>query len=214
MASNRELVVLYNINNENQSWESGENAARLGGTTASLGQNNSTASLPQGNATVWNPQLTNLALSGLFPSAPSFYSMNGYVYANNPIFEMCYGDSVIWYVMAYGAASKSSACFKPSFFEHALTFRQGMTYHWVVEMEANLESQFYSHVFHMHGNGFSYLGQQLYAISLNDGVGLALSMTAAGEAETTSNDMPLLYSNHLRRRRALASPLPCHQPPV
>ena len=31
--------------------------------------------------------------------------MNGYVFANNPIFEMNVDDKVIWYVNAYGSAS-------------------------------------------------------------------------------------------------------------
>jgi FtsP/CotA-like multicopper oxidase with cupredoxin domain len=32
-------------------------------------------------------------------------TINGYTYSNNPIFEMCLGDKVLWYVMAYGSAS-------------------------------------------------------------------------------------------------------------
>lgn len=32
-------------------------------------------------------------------------SMNGYILANNPTFEMCYDDKVLWYVYAYGQAS-------------------------------------------------------------------------------------------------------------
>ena len=31
--------------------------------------------------------------------------MNGYVFANNPKFEMCLDDKVIWYVNAYGTLS-------------------------------------------------------------------------------------------------------------
>jgi len=37
-----------------------------------------------------------------------------------------------------------------------------------------------SHVFHMHGNGFTYNGFKDYAVSLNDGVGKTLYMNATG----------------------------------
>ena len=68
--------------------------------------------------------------------------MNGYIFANNPTFEMCLDDKVIWYVNAYGAAS---------------------------------------HVFHLHGNGVRYLGNDEYAVSVNDGVGKTLVMDAVGQ---------------------------------
>jgi FtsP/CotA-like multicopper oxidase with cupredoxin domain len=58
-----------------------------------------------GNYSIWHPQLVNLASSGQFPTAPLFYTMNGYIFANNPTFQMCLNDKVIWYVNAYGAAS-------------------------------------------------------------------------------------------------------------
>ena len=65
--------------------------------------------------------------------------MNGYWFANNPVYEMCENDKVLWYVTAYGSAS---------------------------------------HVFHMHGNGFTYQGNNAYAIGLNDGNGKTLITTA------------------------------------
>lgn len=68
-----------------------------------------------GNESIWKPQVTNLVSSG-HGNGPTFYSMNGYVLANNPIFEMCRDDNVLWYTYAYGSGS---------------------------------------HVFHMHGNGFT-----------------------------------------------------------
>lgn len=68
-----------------------------------------------GNESIWKPQVTNLLSSG-HGNAPTFYSMNGYVLANNPPFEMCRDDNVLWYTYAYGSGS---------------------------------------HVFHMHGNGFT-----------------------------------------------------------
>ncbi|KAK0347742.1 hypothetical protein LTS02_009782 [Friedmanniomyces endolithicus] len=58
-----------------------------------------------GNYTVWHPQAVNLAGSGQFSNAPSFYTMNGYIFGNNPTYEMCLSDKVIWYVNAYGGAS-------------------------------------------------------------------------------------------------------------
>lgn len=58
-----------------------------------------------GNYTVWHPQLVNLAGAGQWSAAPSWHTMNGYVFSNNPPFEMCLGDKAIWYVNGYGSAS-------------------------------------------------------------------------------------------------------------
>ena len=55
-----------------------------------------------------------------------FTVSNGYVLANNPIFETCKNDNVIWYTYAYGSGS---------------------------------------HVFHMHGNGFTENGHPMPSIS-------------------------------------------------
>lgn len=57
-----------------------------------------------GNKTTWNPQVVNMLSSGQ-GSGTTFWSMNGYVLANNPTFEMCLNDQVIWYVAAYGSMS-------------------------------------------------------------------------------------------------------------
>ncbi|RMZ12644.1 hypothetical protein D0864_00647 [Hortaea werneckii] len=189
MANYREFPLLYMIYTEADSWLSGKNKARLTGSDnsntkrqasknhgwgASNGDGNhgddgnnsnydnnnnindgssstnasgvgsfdisNTNNLWSGNYTVWHPQLVNLKGAGQFPEAPPFHTMNGYVFSNNPPFEMCVGDNVIWYVNAYGAAS---------------------------------------HVFHMHGHGVTYHGFDRYAVSLNDGVGKTLYMTAA-----------------------------------
>jgi FtsP/CotA-like multicopper oxidase with cupredoxin domain len=78
-----------------------------------------------GNRSIWGPQLTNL-LSSAWGSGATFYSLNGYVLANNPIFEACKNDNVIWYTYAYGSGS---------------------------------------HVFHMHGNGFTENGHLMPSIS-------------------------------------------------
>ncbi|KAG9529106.1 Cupredoxin, partial [Aureobasidium melanogenum] len=93
-----------------------------------------------GNESIWKPQITNLLSSG-HGNAPTFYSMNGYVLANNPLFEMCRDDNVLWYTYAYGSGS---------------------------------------HVFHMHGNGFTENGISMPSASINDGKMHTLVMTAAG----------------------------------
>jgi len=51
-----------------------------------------------GNYTIWHPQAVNLAGSGQFWNAPSFYTMNGYIFSNNPVYQMCLSEKVIWYV--------------------------------------------------------------------------------------------------------------------
>ncbi|TKA65742.1 hypothetical protein B0A49_05267, partial [Cryomyces minteri] len=75
-----------------------------GGEGGSYGAIN-TDTLYSGNYSVWHPQLVNLAGANQFMGAPSFYSMNGYIFANNPTYEMCLNDKVIWYTMAYGSMS-------------------------------------------------------------------------------------------------------------
>ncbi|KAK0930467.1 hypothetical protein LTR29_016681 [Friedmanniomyces endolithicus] len=118
--------------------QSGSGGASSGTGSSGVGNVNN---LWSGNYTVWHPQVVNLAGSGQFSGAPSFHTMNGYIFGNNPVYEMCLSDKVIWYVNAYGSAS---------------------------------------HVFHMHGNGFTYNGFKDYAVSLNDGVGKTLYMNATG----------------------------------
>ncbi|KAK5679413.1 hypothetical protein LTS10_008230 [Elasticomyces elasticus] len=58
-----------------------------------------------GNYSVWHPQLVNLAGAGQWMEASSYFTMNGYIFSNNPDYEMCLSDKVIWYVNAYGGAS-------------------------------------------------------------------------------------------------------------
>lgn len=134
MAQYREFPLLYMVYDESTSFLSAQNAARLNQTSNSNGNQNShggpmqggssgqgggTASgaaggsssidpnavLSSGNQTVWHPQLVNLASSGQLSNAPSFYTISGYIFANNPTYEMCVNDKVIWYVNAYGSAS-------------------------------------------------------------------------------------------------------------
>lgn len=194
MNSYREIPLLYMVYDENDSWLSGVNAQKLGGSGSSSGSSSTTSSASQatsscasnngnngnggyggngqnngppnmhhrrqsgsssakfpgintqnlwsGNLSSWQPQVINLAGSGQFQNAPSFYTMNGYIFSNNPTFEMCLNEKVIWYVNAYGSAS---------------------------------------HVFHMHGNGVSYNNGSYPAVSLNDGVGKTLYMDAVGQ---------------------------------
>ncbi|RMY90751.1 hypothetical protein D0864_06191 [Hortaea werneckii] len=65
-----------------------------------------TENLYSANQSVWRPQVINLSGSNQFGGqAPSFFTMNGYIFANNPIFDMCFNDKVIWYVNSYGSMS-------------------------------------------------------------------------------------------------------------
>lgn len=134
MARYREFTLLYMIYNEGDSWLSCQNRARLESTghgtnsgahfgparpatRHATGPGNhqandrsceaagQVAELWQGNETVWRPQLTNLQQAGHFPEAPHFPTMNGYIFSNNPRFEACLDDEVIWYVNAFGSAS-------------------------------------------------------------------------------------------------------------
>lgn len=91
----------------------GFSGASQGGGYGSIDTNK----LYSGNYSVWHPQVVNLAGAGQFEGAPrcvikcffssantsdscysSFYTMNGYIFANNPTYEMCLDDKVIWYV--------------------------------------------------------------------------------------------------------------------
>jgi hypothetical protein len=134
VAEYREFPLLYMIYTETQSFLSGANAAALHGSSAGGGQsgdsaqnsgdrgppsgqpssmmgsssnnnNNPASPLPPGNSSIYHPQLTNLFSANQFPAAPSFFTMNGYIFANSPSFDMCAGDKAIWYVNAYGSAS-------------------------------------------------------------------------------------------------------------
>ncbi len=59
-----------------------------------------------GNMSYWKPQLTNMPTVSLSTTqAPSFCTLNGWVLANSPPFEICTDDKVIWYAYAFGDAS-------------------------------------------------------------------------------------------------------------
>jgi FtsP/CotA-like multicopper oxidase with cupredoxin domain len=107
MSTYREIPLLYMGYMESKSFLSGENARTLlPNHTASMSSfGMPSMDLYASNSSIWRPQMTNLGLSGQFPGAPQFFSLNGYFFANNPTFEMCLGDKVIWYVNAFGGAS-------------------------------------------------------------------------------------------------------------
>jgi hypothetical protein len=95
MASFREFPILYNIYDENISWLSSENKARLASGNSTGGYSQQvTQGLPEGNYTVWHPQLVNFLDGRQFSAAPKWFSINGYVYGNTPVFEMCLDDNV------------------------------------------------------------------------------------------------------------------------
>jgi hypothetical protein len=96
VASYREFPILYNGYDENQSFLSGANKARLQDSYSAqyTMPQLDTTDLPDANVTVWKPQLTNFGSGRQFSGAPTFFAINGFVYANNPLFEMCVGDNV------------------------------------------------------------------------------------------------------------------------
>src|SRR5690349_11848684 len=101
MASYREFPILYNTYDETVSWLSSENKARLDAANATRSSKINTQGLPSGNSTVWGPQLVNFGDSRQFGAAPTFYSINGFVYANTPTFEMCLNDNVSFDMPTY-----------------------------------------------------------------------------------------------------------------
>lgn len=105
MAKYREIPLLYMIYNENVSFLSGNNSVVLNGTRQSSNASRVPAIYPGGNQSYWYPQVVNINSGQQFSNAPSFHTMNGYIFANNPVFDMCLDDQVIWYVNAYGSAS-------------------------------------------------------------------------------------------------------------
>ncbi|KAI5239083.1 hypothetical protein E4T43_06988 [Aureobasidium subglaciale] len=105
MSEYREIPFLFMIYTESTSFLSGVNAERLASQTNI------------------KPDITHL-----------YNTINGYTFSNNPMFEMCLGDKVLYA----------------------------------------------SYVFHMHGNGYTYLNTKRYATSINDGIGKTFVMDATG----------------------------------
>ncbi|KAJ8096638.1 Cupredoxin [Lipomyces tetrasporus] len=103
MGENREFVVLYSDNQESNSFLALHNANKyLPGFKAE----NLTSEYPMpgsANMSYWYPQMTNSPKTNIDSTvAGSFTPMNGYMFANGPPFEMCLGDSVIWYLWNAG----------------------------------------------------------------------------------------------------------------
>ncbi|KAH8625750.1 Cupredoxin [Alternaria alternata] len=95
VVSYREFPILYNSYDEDQSFFSAVNKARIeGGDSAQyIMPQSDTTGLPDANKTVWKPQLTNFESGRQFGGAPTFFAINGFVYENNLLFEMCVGDN-------------------------------------------------------------------------------------------------------------------------
>lgn len=114
MANYREFVLTYMQFVESFSSMSATNRAmfskdnNMGAVGQSSPDNQTMLPSPQatpGNQSVWQPQVTNFmaALNQLSTQqAPTFSAHNGFIYANNPPYEVCVNDPTIWYVSAYG----------------------------------------------------------------------------------------------------------------
>lgn len=164
MSNYREIPLLFMGFDESGSWLSGQNAKRLTNSTRPSSNYSSVSPgiVHYGNETFWRPQLVNLLAADKFPGAPEFYSLNGYVYSNNPVFKMCLNENVIWYV--YGK-------FQPS--------APNTT---ALSLKANSDPAhgMESHSFHMHGNGFTSQGVNMATYPLQDGQMASLYMQATG----------------------------------
>jgi manganese oxidase len=104
MAKYREFPILYMGFDESASFMSAINAESHK-SSSDHKTNSFTDTLDGhnfGNYSIWHPQLVNLLSSGQI-EAPTFYSLNGYVFANNPFFQMCKDDPVIWYLYGHGS---------------------------------------------------------------------------------------------------------------
>lgn len=106
-AQNREFILLYEGYPETQSFMALENVATY---APSLLSELASAPVPPititTNQSIWGPQIANFPQAALGAGqGPEFMALNGYVYANMAPFEMCQGDSALWYVYAFGAQS-------------------------------------------------------------------------------------------------------------
>ena len=91
-----------NVSSWANSNTSSEGNQRMGGSMQFQDLLSPTANY--GNRSIWESQITNL-LSSSWNDAPTWDSVNGFVLSNNPIYDMCVDDDVIWYTYAYGSAS-------------------------------------------------------------------------------------------------------------
>ncbi|KAF2085751.1 Cupredoxin [Saccharata proteae CBS 121410] len=106
MKKHREFPILYQIYDETASFMSGINAAKLGNTTQNSLTPQTLSQPYSGNSTIWKPQLANFPPVSLdSTNAPTFHTLNGFMYANGPAFEMCEDEDVVWYAYGYGSES-------------------------------------------------------------------------------------------------------------
>lgn len=103
MASNREFIVFYGDNQESNSFLALHNVEKyLPGVKVA----NESSTYPEpgpGNHSLWYPQLINTPKTNVTTDiAANFFPINGYIFANNPPFEMCVNDAAIWYLWDMG----------------------------------------------------------------------------------------------------------------
>ncbi|KAL1961659.1 hypothetical protein VTN77DRAFT_1334 [Rasamsonia byssochlamydoides] len=106
MRQNREFIVLYSDEKEWNSFLALHNARKYIPTVAVANLSDQYPQISRGrsNYSIWYPQFINNPNTNVTSDmAPEFYSINGYIYANNPPFEMCINDSVIWYLYDMGS---------------------------------------------------------------------------------------------------------------
>jgi FtsP/CotA-like multicopper oxidase with cupredoxin domain len=108
MKSNRELIAGMFDNQESNSFLAEHNVQKYLPSHASKAKNEAASKYPKitskANESIWGPQLVNTPWTPGITSdmLANFFPFNGYIYANNPLFEMCVGDNVIWYLWNMG----------------------------------------------------------------------------------------------------------------
>ncbi|RLL96261.1 hypothetical protein CFD26_102287 [Aspergillus turcosus] len=105
MRQNREFILLYTDNQEWNSFLALQNVQKYlpGVQVANLSYQYPNVTDGRGNYSIWYPQFINQPATNVTPAmAANFFPLNGYIYANNPPFEMCVLDNVIWYLYDMG----------------------------------------------------------------------------------------------------------------
>ena len=107
MASYREFPILFMGYDESNSFMSAINAKARNASSHESDYPDTLSGRNLGNSSIWKPQLANLLSSDRMESkdAPEFMAINGYIFANNPPFQMCLNDPVIWYFYGMGKDS-------------------------------------------------------------------------------------------------------------
>ncbi|KAL2004240.1 hypothetical protein VTN02DRAFT_4755 [Thermoascus thermophilus] len=107
MSQNREFILLFSDNQESNSFLALQNVRKyLPGMASQVA--NLSYEYPEliqgiGNYSLWYPQFINTPKTNVTTQmAANFFPLNGYIYANNPPFEMCLNDNVIWYLYDMG----------------------------------------------------------------------------------------------------------------